>query len=58
MNCPLCSHDSRVIDGRGTTRRRECTHCRHRWTTVEVVKTQADKWERLEKIITFKDEAA
>lgn len=59
MLCPVCSHQSRVIDNNGSMRRRECLHCRHRWTTVEVVKTRAEKLERLEHFIdTLKDEAA
>ena len=37
MNCPLCQNsDSRVVGGRLPVRRRECTKCRHRWSTVEV----------------------
>ena len=42
MNCPTCHRDdSSVLDSRpghggGIRRRRECNHCRTRWTTVEV----------------------
>ena len=44
MNCPFCGHpDSRVIDSRpddaigGVRRRRECTACSRRFTTLERV---------------------
>ena len=42
MHCPFCHHEqSRVIDSRvieagtATRRRRECTHCQGRFTTLE-----------------------
>ncbi len=40
MNCPFCQHeDSRVLDtrsvGEGIRRRRECQHCKQRFTTYE-----------------------
>ena len=37
MNCPNCgSPETRVRRTDGDHRKRECTNCRHRWTTVEV----------------------
>jgi transcriptional repressor NrdR len=43
MRCPACGHDGdKVIDSRsvrdglGVRRRRECSDCRHRYTTYEV----------------------
>jgi transcriptional repressor NrdR len=42
MQCPYCQHtDSRVLESRSTEagqsvrRRRECLHCKHRFTTYE-----------------------
>lgn len=44
MRCPSCGHegdkvvDSRSVrDGQGVRRRRECSRCRHRYTTYEFV---------------------
>ena len=44
MRCPSCAQegdkvvDSRSVrDGQGVRRRRECAHCRHRYTTYEFV---------------------
>ena len=44
MRCPACGHeddkviDSRAVrDGQGVRRRRECSACRHRFTTYEFV---------------------
>ena len=46
MKCPYCAcEDSKVIDSRPTDdserirRRRECEHCRKRFTTYEIVET-------------------
>lgn len=36
MKCYLCGHESRVLRTVGHYRRRECKHCRHRWTTAEI----------------------
>lgn len=40
MNCPICGYETRVIDSRpdedSTRRRRECTECKHRFSTVEI----------------------
>lgn len=50
MNCPNCqADDNRVTDKRnwknaflvGTRRRRECRHCHHRFTTIEVIARHA-----------------
>lgn len=42
MQCPLCHHpDSRVLHTLENKRRRECLHCRHRWTTLELPIEQA-----------------
>lgn len=42
MLCPICEHDTKVVDSRpvqegilGIRRRRECVKCEHRFTTVE-----------------------
>lgn len=40
MNCPLCKHETEVIDSRPSTnntirRRRRCPQCQHRFTTIE-----------------------
>lgn len=52
MNCPMCQHeDSRVTDSRGDRRRRECLHCRHRWTTIELMASKADAAERITKAV-------
>jgi len=44
MNCPSCHSDMRVMDSRkqagSTVRRRECSSCGHRLTTMEVVLAQ------------------
>ncbi len=43
MQCPLCNKDSRVVDTResadsmGIRRRRECTKCSYRFSTLEEV---------------------
>ncbi|MEK7094913.1 MAG: transcriptional regulator NrdR [Patescibacteria group bacterium] len=43
MRCPICAHDTKVADTRGSTlgeeirRRRECLKCKHRFTTVEEI---------------------
>lgn len=43
MNCPLCDSDSRVLTKEGVTRRRECTKCFHRYTTVERLKEEEER---------------
>lgn len=37
MNCPKCGAESKVIDTRGSRRRRECVACKARYSTVEVL---------------------
>lgn len=48
MTCPNCNGKTRVIDSTtdedSTTRRRECTECDYRFSTVEIDK---DLYERL-----------
>lgn len=46
MQCPKCANaDTRVVDSRSTDegrairRRRECEHCKHRFTTFERIET-------------------
>jgi transcriptional regulator NrdR family protein len=53
MSCPVCEAvNSVVIDTRANgTRRRECTNCRHRWTTVEVPAARKAALERVEKAV-------
>lgn len=40
MNCPLCSQPSLVLKTLDTERRRECTVCKNRFTTTEVLKEE------------------
>lgn len=43
MECPVCHTDtSRVMHTDGPKRRRECGHCRHRWTTIEIPAAEVD----------------
>ncbi len=37
MNCPKCNGGTKVVDRRGTRRRRECLVCQQRFTTLEVL---------------------
>jgi transcriptional regulator NrdR family protein len=50
MNCPNCGGASRVLETTGTLRRRECLHCRGRWTTEEVSQERAKKLAEAEKL--------
>lgn len=50
MNCTKCGSDTKVIDSRGTKRRRECLTCQHRFSTVEVL------WERGKPEIKYIEE--
>lgn len=52
MNCPVCNQDSKVLDSNRTRRRRECLHCRYRWTTVEVTTQRYKLLVKLEEIVT------
>lgn len=38
VNCPVCPAGTIVLETRGDERRRKCTSCGHRFTTVEVLK--------------------
>jgi transcriptional regulator NrdR family protein len=55
VNCSLCGHDSKVLESRPTTdgrplrRRRECVHCRYRWTTYEVTEAAYRRAQVLEQ---------
>lgn len=51
LTCPLCQSDSRIIDTRKDSRRRECESCRHRWTTVEIPAARKDALERVEQAV-------
>jgi transcriptional regulator NrdR family protein len=42
VNCPICHHDTRVLRTDGTERRRQCTRCLHRFTTVEQAKEKVN----------------
>lgn len=55
MNCPICASDSHVLTKDGVTRRRECTKCFHRFTTVERLKAEED---RLQEAVQTVREAA
>ena len=35
LNCPVCSQPTAVLEKRGNERRRECTACKHRFSTIE-----------------------
>ena len=35
MDCPICNSETRVLRTVDNERRRECTRCKHRFTTVE-----------------------
>ena len=37
MNCTKCNGETKVVDSRGTRRRRECVVCKHRFNTLEVL---------------------
>ena len=43
MKCPRCQSDSRVIATREPKRRRQCTACGHRWSTVELSAAEVGK---------------
>lgn len=40
MNCRICPGETIVLETRGSERRRHCTACGHRFTTVEVLKDE------------------
>lgn len=43
MNCPLDGKPTIVLKTLGNERRRECTVCRHKFTTTEVLKEDAQR---------------
>lgn len=50
--CSVCGHhESRVTRTDGNRRRRECTNCRHRWTTVEVDENRLERAEKAAKAV-------
>lgn len=38
MKCPICPGDTIVVKTLGVERRRKCTVCEHRFTTIEKLK--------------------
>ena len=55
VTCSLCGHCSKILESRPATdsrplrRRRECAHCRYRWTTYEVRETAYHRAQLLEQ---------
>lgn len=47
MNCPICSHDTRIVRTDGTERRRQCTQCGNRFNTTEVLTAWQKRTEEL-----------
>lgn len=47
MNCTVCHADTRVLRSDNGERRRECVRCGHKMTTVEVLKDEHARRERL-----------
>lgn len=41
MNCPECDGNTKVVETRGTRRRRECLCCKTRFTTEETIVVKA-----------------
>lgn len=52
MNCPICSRETIVLAKDGPDRRRRCTSCGNRFTTVE--KLKEDDRRQLEAIEAVK----
>lgn len=52
MTCPICGGQTLIKDSRPdedhVKRRRECTECKHRFSTVEIDK---DYYEKLNKLL-------
>lgn len=55
IECPLCHSETMVVRTDGAERRRECTKCFHRFTTVEQDK---ELWMRVQKALARMKEAA
>lgn len=47
MNCPVCSHDTRILRTEDTVRRRECVKCGHRFHTAEILKAELERSQRI-----------
>ena len=47
MNCPVCSHDTRVLRTDDTVRRRECVRCGHKFITAEILKDELERSKRI-----------
>lgn len=55
MTCPLCSHpDTRVFrttERAGRVRRtRQCCRCGHKWATVEIAESEAQRVETVKRL--------
>ena len=51
MNCHLCLADSVVIHTDGNRRRRECTICKYRWSTVELAEPELKRLRRVADVV-------
>ena len=47
MNCPVCSHETRVLRTDDTVRRRQCTRCGHAFVTAEILKEELERSQRI-----------
>ena len=47
MNCPLCHSDTFIVRTDDTVRRRQCSHCGHRFTTTEILKAELERSQRI-----------
>ena len=50
MNCPLCHAFSSVIRTNGSRRRRECSNCKYRWSTVELAEPEFKRLRRVAEV--------
>lgn len=55
MNCPICRSDTRVLKTMASERRRQCSGCGHRFTTIERLKEDD---QRLQEAVQTVREAA
>lgn len=46
IECPVCNSETKVVRTDGAERRRRCTRCLHRFTTVEQEKDTVTKVQR------------
>jgi hypothetical protein len=56
MNCPLCQgatavYESRVVPD-GKRRRRQCSQCKHRFTTMEVMHDEMQRYDAMLRKLT------